>query len=218
MKQHTPEVKTPLQQAADAVRDAIDQIETDPKKLIARSLKWCAELPYPNEQRMQQACGAIKGIEKPAAEFVTTGSIRALRQLLGKLEQDCSILSRPIPVPSFGELLPGHARALGEHGWHPAEIDDLARYADGGPTGTDRIASADCNGVTFASGRTVTRGEIRDGLRPSWQPVDEYREGSFYQELQRAHAAAIAAGQQRAAASIVRVSSGPARLIGRPAA
>ena len=70
--------------------------------------------------------------------------------------------------------------------------------------------------MTLASGKTVNRVQIREELRPRWQPIDEWHESREFAQMQQAHESSVANERARQAEQVVRISSGPARMIGKP--
>lgn len=173
---------------------------------------------YPESRRAAVEYRTLEYIaEITAGDIIARCAVDTYVSITDKFCRDLWALERPIPIPSFHENLAAHHARLNDIGWTSREIDALTMYADGGTGGVDRIASYTVNDATFASGKTVNRGQIRDGLRPAWQPKEEWEETREFQEMRGAHAASVANEQMQQAEQVVRISAGPARMIGKVA-
>jgi hypothetical protein len=173
---------------------------------------------YPESRREAVVHRTLEYISEIAhGDYIARADVDQYVSITNKFGRDLWAFEQPPVVPSFYENLAAHHARLHEIGWTSREIEALEMYADGGPGGTDRIVSYTVNDATLASGKSVNRGQIRDGLCPAWQPKDEWEDTREFQEMRDAHAASVVNEQMRQADQVVRISAGPARLIGKVA-
>ena len=191
-------------------------LETRFSRTIASVRESLAANRYPESRRAAVEYRTLEYIAEIAAgDYIARANVDQFTSITSKFNHDLVVLAQPIPIPRFHENLTAHHARLHDIGWTSREIEALTMYADGGAGGTDRIVSYTVNDATFASGKSVTRGQIRDGIRPAWQPKDEWEETREFQKMCDAHAASVANEQMQQAEQVVRISAGPARMIGR---
>jgi hypothetical protein len=201
--------------AAAEATARFDMLTLDPRELIRAALQRVTALQYPSVERAQKAAQLIREIPVYTTDLLTAWDVPGIRRWLGKFEHECSLLARPLPKVTFLDDLAAKTPAMNHHGWTSQECDMLAAFAAAGANGDDRIVAFTAASVTLASGRVVSRSEIRAAMRPAWQRETEWRDSSEYKRLVSAEASAIAA-EQRARDLQRRAtlpSSGPAHLL-----
>jgi hypothetical protein len=209
----------PLNEAAAKAIALIDSAEVGPFAWLKRAVRWCLALNYPTPSRRAAAANAITNASTEGIRALDDWNLAGLRQAMAELEKVCRELAKPIPVETFAQHLAAIALRMNLSGWLSEEVDALALFAEGGAIGQDRVVEFDVNSAKLkAKGRTVSRLEIREALRPAWQPADEWHVTNQYQSLRAAHEQSVAREQRAKADSVIRYSAGPARLIGKPAA
>jgi hypothetical protein len=204
-----------------AAEQAIEALATSPLTMPQRlkfDLVRIASMSFaPN--REAKVAARVKEYEGTASECIRHYSIDGFDRERSAFWRDIGELSRPVNEPTFADNLAGHVAGMNQRGWLSRECEVLKRYAEGGAGGTDRIVSYTVNDATLASGKTITRAQIRDELRPSWQADEHWRESGDYQAMKRAYEAALAKENQRQEEqrrSTV-ISAGPGHLIGKQA-
>ena len=187
-----------LTTTAQEIMALVDELVLDPRVMIRHTLERCVQLPYPSDTQREQARVLMRKFVLPITDLLLADDVVKLRQCCDELEQECGLLARPHPLVTFSRHLTGMIPAMKwEAGWTSEECEALATYANGGG-GFDRIESFTVNDATLKSGRRVSRAEIREGLRPRGQGVEQYHESRLYQDLVQAHERAITdtAGRQ----------------------
>jgi hypothetical protein len=173
---------------------------------------------YPESRREAVVHRTLEYIQEIAhGDYIARADVDQYVSITNKFGRDLWAFEQPPVVPSFHENLAAHHVRLQQIGWTGREIEALGMFAAGGPGGTDRIISCTVDSVTLASNKTITRAEIRDGLCPAWQLRDEWEGTREFIEMREAHAASVANEQLRLADQVVRISAGPARMIGKVA-
>jgi hypothetical protein len=204
-----------------AAEEAIEALATSPLTMPQRlkfDLARIASMSFA-ANREARVAARVKEYERTASECIRHYSIDGFDRERSAFWREIGELSRPVAQPTFADNLAGHVAGMNHAGWLSIEVEELKRYAEGGANGTDRVRSYTVNDATLASGRTVTRVQIRDGRRPSWQADEHWRESGDYQAMKRAHEAALANENQRQEdqrRSTV-ISAGPGHLIGKQA-
>jgi hypothetical protein len=194
-------------------------VAVDPLAIWNRALEHCVRLDYPSEQRRERARALMVEHWLSYKQFMEAGDLPSMRRKANELTWACQKLTAPIPVVTFSEHLAGMVERMNrEVGWLTVECEDLKRYADGGAGGIDRIVSFDVHSAIFASGRTVTRAQLREDWRMPHQPPEEFHQTRLFLEREQAEAAAVAAmnARQRDEARSHLVSAGPGWMVGRP--
>ena len=188
-----------LTTTAQEIMALVDELVLDPRVMIRHTLERCVQLPYPSDTQREQARVLMRKFVLPITDLLLADDVVKLRQCCDELEQECGLLARPHPLVTFSRHLTGMIPAMKwEAGWTSEECEALAMYANGGGGEFDRIESFTVNDATLKSGRRVSRAEIREGLRPRGQGVEQYHESRPYQDLVQAHEKAITdtAGRQ----------------------
>ena len=189
-----------LTTTAQEIMALVDELVLDPRVMIRHTLERCVQLPYPSDTQREQARVLMRKFVLPITDLLLADDVVKLRRCCDELEQECGLLARPHPLVTFSRHLTGMIPAMKwEAGWTSEECEALAMYANGGGGEFDRIESFTVNDATLKSGRRVSRAEIREGLRPRGQGVEQYHESRLYQDLVQAHEKAIAdtAGRER---------------------
>ena len=217
-EQLSQETKSPAQ---SAIQEAIELVDRTPVSIVQRAkfvLAQAHSMSFPTPEREQQAAARIREFARVAIECARQYAIDAFDREQTSFRDDLRRLALPIVIPTFSEHLALYLPRLNHLGWLSSEAEALRFYADGGLGGTDRIVNYTVNDVTLASGKTVNRVQIREELRPRWQPIDEWHESREFAQMQQAHELSVANERTRQAEQVVRISSGPARMIGKPVA
>lgn len=210
-----PEVLT-IAPEADATMAEIDGLVLDPREWVRAFLGRACIFVYPAATRRAQAAALLDDFKRQAVTLLLQGNCQALRNLINNTERQLRELTTPLPVRTFHDELIEWEGKLGndEFGWSQLEIAYLEQQVGG--SSIDRILDASIDYILLST-RRIDREELRHKAKPDWQPEDEWQEGADYRAMRRAHESARARERERRAESVVRVSAGPARLIGRPA-
>jgi hypothetical protein len=203
----------PLRAARDHALMTLIQLDLDPRRRALDAIESAAALAYPSDERQTQAARALGEFERAAAEHLSRWDITALKRAIYDLSDTCRRLAIPPPQATFPDSIAAHKSAFEQCGWCGGEIDALRYFA----ATSDQIANVSIDGATLASGRLITRVELREGSRPAFQDRAEWEQTPMYREMLRAHEAAKGREQSRAAAQVVRHSAGPRSIIGKPA-
>jgi hypothetical protein len=209
-------VKPPHVLAADAAIEALQTMPLTMEQRLKFDLERVATMTFAAD-RQHKVAARVQEYQRIGLECIRHYSIDGFDRECSGFWRDISELARPIPPPTFADNLSAHIPGMNNLGWLGSECEALAHYAAGGANGSDRIVSYTVNHAVLASGRTVTRVQIREGLRPAWQSAERWEQTPVFQAMKRAHDAAVA-GQQRWQANELRanvVSAGPSHLIGK---
>jgi hypothetical protein len=210
--ENTEKMTESVTTAAADVAARIDALVLDPRLLVHAALARAAALQYPSAERQNKAAALIRELLVRIMDSLITWDVAAVRRALNDFEREVFLLSLPIRTPSFAENLATRIAEMNARGWLSAEAEALKMYAQP----TDSIISFDERSATLASGRTVTREQIRNDLRPRWQLPEHWKATWDYGAMARAEAESIAkaAAARAAEARALQPSSGPAHMLG----
>jgi hypothetical protein len=121
-------------------------------------------------EQMAYLTNHIKGFARDAAEFLMRGDFGGLEAAISafwRAARDADKIGPPRPAP----MMPASEHLQRGLGWSSKEADGLQQILLTGIAGVakgDRVVKADEEGVTLASGKTLSREQIVRATRP-WE-------------------------------------------------